>query len=129
MQPEIVEILKVLLPAIAGGAAVRFLDWMISRTEGGKVITLSDREELKKFIDEMRSKQAEMEASIQELISENSDLKIKLAIIQQERAEWKRRREDWSSRELELLDRIKGLENKVKCLEIERDNRRSMTEG
>ena len=146
MDSATIEILKLMAVALGGGAVARFIDYLIARREGTLKVTLNDRDELRKFIDEGREREktslqreAALEAKVDFLVRENTKLNVEIALLQQEKKErdqdiahmresWARERDsmqrEWALERASLQARITELETQVKALKNGQNNGR-----
>jgi len=146
MDSATIEIIKLMAVALGGGAVARFIDYLIARREGTLKVTLNDRDELRKFIDEGREREktslqreAALEAKVDFLVKENTKLNVEIALLQQEKKErdqdiahmresWARERDsmqrEWALERASLQARITELETQVKALKHGQNNGR-----
>jgi hypothetical protein len=94
MDSAILEIVKLILIAVGGGVGAKVLDVILARTHGRLAVTLSDREELKAFIEEGRARERSsiqretaLETKIEFLLGENQKQAVQITVLQQEKAE------------------------------------------
>jgi predicted ATPase len=78
MDSAILEIVKLILIAVGDGVGAKVLDVILARAHGRLAVTLSDREELKAFIEEGRARErgsiqreTALETKIEFLLGEN----------------------------------------------------------